>query len=129
MVEPLKEFYPSIKTGLLGFKRSLNAANSTVNTICYLNNLPLDLSGSIVLLLDPMLATGNTAIEALKILESKNPHSLLFISLIAAPEGVAAVSQAYPSLPIFTASLDRGLDRNFFIRPGLGDFGDRYFGQ
>lgn len=81
-----------------------------------------------VILLDPMLATGGSAVEAVRRLREAGATSLRFACLVAAPEGVAALESAYPELPVFTAAVDRCLNENGYILPGLGDAGDRMFG-
>jgi uracil phosphoribosyltransferase len=81
-----------------------------------------------VFLLDPMLATGGSAVAALDRLKANGARRLRLICLVAAPEGVRAVQEAHPDVGIWTAALDRGLDERAYIRPGLGDAGDRVFG-
>ena len=84
--------------------------------------------GSDVILLDPMLATGGSAVEAVRRMREAGATSLRFACLVAAPEGVAALESAYPELPVFTAAVDRCLNEHGYILPGLGDAGDRMFG-
>jgi uracil phosphoribosyltransferase len=80
------------------------------------------------IVVDPMLATGHSAAAAITMLKEAGAKNLKFVCLLAAPEGVAAFEAAHPDVPIFTASLDRELDSHAYIRPGLGDAGDRLFG-
>lgn len=89
---------------------------------------PPSLGDSDVILLDPMLATGGSAVEAVRRLREAGATSLRFACLVAAPEGVAALEAAYPELPVFTAAVDRCLNEHGYILPGLGDAGDRMFG-
>lgn len=93
----------------------------------YMKHPPV-LQGRDVILLDPMLATGGSAVEAMRRLGSAGADSMRFASLVAAPEGVAAVEDAFPDVPVFTAALDRCLNEKGYILPGLGDAGDRLFG-
>ena len=93
----------------------------------YMKHPPL-LRDQVVIILDPMLATGGSAIEAVRALKEAGAQSLRFACLVAAPEGISALESAYPDLPIHAAAIDRCLDENGFILPGLGDAGDRLFG-
>jgi uracil phosphoribosyltransferase len=86
------------------------------------------LAERLVILLDPMLATGNSAVAALDRLKARGATRIRFICLLAAPEGVRHVREAHPDVPIWTAAIDEKLDQNGYIRPGLGDAGDRVFG-
>lgn len=88
---------------------------------------PPDLERHDVIILDPMLATGGSAVEAVRLMEAAGAGSIRFVCVIAAPEGVATLEQAHPSVTIHAAALDRGLDERGFIVPGLGDAGDRMF--
>jgi uracil phosphoribosyltransferase len=81
-----------------------------------------------VFVVDPMLATGGSAVHALDKLKSAGARRLALVCLVVAPEGVEAVTKAHPEVPIWTAAIDRELDENAYIRPGLGDAGDRVFG-
>ena len=94
----------------------------------YYAKLPANIQDSYVLLIDPMLATGGSAVAALDMLTRAGARHLRLVCIVAAPEGVAAVEKAYPSVPIFTPVVDRELNAHKFIVPGLGDFGDRLFG-
>ncbi|MGZ4236331.1 MAG: uracil phosphoribosyltransferase, partial [Solirubrobacteraceae bacterium] len=77
---------------------------------------------------DPMLGTGNTAIAAVERLKEARPKSIKFVCLLTCPEGLAAMDDVHPDVPVYTAAVDRELDENAYIRPGLGDAGDRVFG-
>ena len=81
-----------------------------------------------VYLVDPMLATGGSAIDAVTQIKKKNPKHIKFVCIIAAPEGIEAFSKEHPDVPIITAAVDEGLNENCYIYPGLGDAGDRIFG-
>jgi uracil phosphoribosyltransferase len=81
-----------------------------------------------VFVVDPMLATGGSAVNAISRLKREGAERITFVCLVAAPDGIAALHEAHPEVPIFTATVDRELDENAYIRPGLGDAGDRIFG-
>ena len=100
----------------------------TKEPIEYYSKLPSNVNQGPVLLIDPMLATGGSASHAATILESKGCKNIHFVCLVAAPEGVLKMNSMHPSIPIHAASLDKELDKNAYIRPGLGDAGDRIFG-
>lgn len=93
-------------------------------------NLVRRLSQRYVFLLDPMLATGGSAIQAIKVLLSRGvvEEKIVFINLVASPEGIEAITSAFPKMTIVTAQVDEGMNEKKYILPGLGDFGDRYFG-
>ena len=104
----------------------------TLTPIWYYNKIPVEFDkpeDKIILILDPMLATGNSAIDAIKLFDTKKvPHkNIRFVSLISAPEGLEKVTALYPNVKIVTASIDKCLNNNGYIRPGLGDAGDRIF--
>jgi len=90
--------------------------------------LPKKLGNTEIILIDPMLATGGSAVAALDYLREQGAKNLRLVSLVAAPEGIARVRKSYPKLPIFTAAIDRQLNNVGYILPGLGDAGDRLFG-
>ena len=94
----------------------------------YYCKLPPDIDERDVILLDPMLATGGSAIDAVTALKKRSPLSIKFVCIIAAPEGIAALAAAHPDVPVYAAALDERLDENKYILPGLGDAGDRIFG-
>lgn len=96
----------------------------------YYAKLPADIARRHVLLLDPMLATGGTALAAIQILlDNGVPEDhIVFVNLLAAPEGIAAVRERYPRVPLVTSSIEERLNENAYMLPGIGDFGDRYFG-
>ena len=94
----------------------------------YYCKLPKDIHERDVIVLDPMLATGGSAVDAIDQIKSKNPRSIKFMCIIAAPEGLNALKEAHPDVDIFVASLDEKLNDHGYIVPGLGDAGDRIFG-
>ena len=110
------------------FDISACSVMSTAVVSQYYAKLPKHIEDSYVLLIDPMLATGGSAVAALDMLTKAGARHLRLVCIVAAPEGVAAVEHAYPSVPIFTPVVDRELNAHKFIVPGLGDFGDRLFG-
>jgi uracil phosphoribosyltransferase len=96
--------------------------------VSYYNKLPPTCPNDLVILLDPMLATGGSAVDAITVLKDWGAQQIKFVGIIAAPEGVRNVQTRHPDVPLYVAALDRELDDNRFIRPGLGDAGDRLFG-
>jgi uracil phosphoribosyltransferase len=120
MLQGFLDVVPTAATGYIGLRRN----EETLLPYEYYRNLP-DLTGAHLFLLDPMLATGGSINAALAALPLESIETVSILSIIAAPEGVGAVAAAYPDVSIYTASLDRALDANGFIRPGLGDAGDR----
>jgi uracil phosphoribosyltransferase len=94
----------------------------------YYESLPPGLGGSEVVVADPMLATGGSAVHALDVLKAQHPARLRFVCLVAAPEGLEKLAAAHPDVPVTTASVDDHLDERGYIRPGLGDAGDRLYG-
>jgi uracil phosphoribosyltransferase len=124
MVDGFLRLLAAARVGHLGMQRD----EDTLEPSGYYERLPHDLGEAHVFLLDPMLATGGSAVAALDRLKANGARQLRLICLVAAPEGVQAVRDAHPDVPIWTAALDRQLDENGYIRPGLGDAGDRVFG-
>jgi len=94
----------------------------------YYSKLPHDLTGSFVLMIDPMLATGGSAVAALDLLSKAGARDVRMICIVAAPEGIALVERHHPDVRVFTPVVDTGLNAHKFIVPGLGDFGDRLYG-
>ena len=90
--------------------------------------MPPNLDEKILLVTDPMLATGGSASEALQMLKDKGAKKIIFMCIVAAPQGIKKVSEDHPEIPIYTAAIDEGLNENCYILPGLGDAGDRIFG-
>ncbi|NKQ41426.1 MAG: uracil phosphoribosyltransferase [Sulfurovum sp.] len=124
MLNPFMEILPKSRVGFLGMNRD----EETLQAHSYYNKIPMQALGNTVLLLDPMLATGGSALSALDFLKSKGVTNVTFVCLVAAPEGVAAINKEYPNVTIYTAALDEKLNEKGYIVPGLGDAGDRIFG-
>jgi uracil phosphoribosyltransferase len=124
MVDGFLRLLPDARVGHLGMARD-EAAHKPVD---YYSRLPPGMAESHVFLLDPMLATGGSAVNALQHLRDAGAGHLELVCLVSAPEGIQAVNEAHPEVKIWTAAVDRGLDENAYIRPGLGDAGDRVFG-
>lgn len=124
MLPGMLELVPSARVGHLGLQRDERTAVASQ----YYAKLPPNIESSYVLLIDPMLATGGSAVAALDVLTRAGAKHIRLVCIVAAPEGVAVVEKAYPAVPIFTPIVDRELNAHKFIVPGLGDFGDRLFG-
>jgi uracil phosphoribosyltransferase len=124
MVEAVLELLPHARVGHIGLQRDEQTAVASQ----YYQKLPRDLSQSTALIVDPMLATGGSAVAAIAMLQRAGARDIRLICIVAAPEGIAAVEAAHPGVHVFTPAIDRGLDANKFILPGLGDFGDRLYG-
>jgi uracil phosphoribosyltransferase len=124
MVDGFLRLVPDARVGHLGMYRDEEA----LRPVGYYENIPPGVEASEVFVVDPMLATGGSATQAIARLKRAGAQRIHFVCLVAAPEGVAALLEAHPDVPIFTATVDRQLDENGYIRPGLGDAGDRIFG-
>ncbi|MBX3377813.1 MAG: uracil phosphoribosyltransferase [Phycisphaeraceae bacterium] len=124
MAEGVLEMMPEARVGHLGIFRD----EQTLKPIAYLKRLPKDLNAGPVLLVDPMLATGGSAAAAITMLHEAGATDLRMICLVAAPEGIAAVTAAAPGMTIYTAAIDERLNEKGYILPGLGDAGDRLYG-
>jgi len=124
MVESALSALPGSEVWHLGMYRD----ETTHRAISYYNKLPATSPDDLVILLDPMLATGGSAADATAVLKSWGAPRITFVGIIAAPEGVRRMYDEHPDVPIHVARLDRQLDENCYIRPGLGDAGDRLFG-
>jgi uracil phosphoribosyltransferase len=118
------QLLPKAKMGHIGIKRN----EETLEPIEYYYKTPKDLENSIVIILDPMLATGGSVSAAINYLKQNGANNIMVASIIAAPEGVDRVLKEHPDVHIYTAALDRGLNEKGYIVPGLGDAGDRVFG-
>src|SRR5579864_3051776 len=123
LLAPVLELLPRVSVGYIGLERDEDTAVARI----YYKKLPR-LQGKIPLLLDPMLATGGSAAQALDLIKEAGGRDPRFICVVAAPEGVQVVQERHPEVHIFTAALDEGLNDRAYIVPGLGDFGDRLFG-
>lgn len=123
MLQPLVDLFPDVSVGYIGLERD----HATAQARSYYCKLP-PIGNSRVLLLDPMLATGGSAVQALEVVMEQGAKDICLLNIVASPEGVQLVGTAFPSVRIFTAALDRGLNDRKYILPGLGDFGDRLYG-
>ena len=124
MVDGILEIIPTAKVGHIGLARD----EKTHEPMEYLCKLPSDLKEREVFVLDPMLATGGSAIAAIQMLKDKGCKNIHFMCIIAAPEGVAALTKAHPDVDLYIGAQDERLNENAYIVPGLGDAGDRIFG-
>jgi uracil phosphoribosyltransferase len=124
LVDGFLDFLPKAQIGHVGIYRD----ERTLAPVGYYAKLPKGLRRCLVLVLDPMLATGGSATAAISFLKKKRAERIRFVSLVAAPEGVRKLTRAHPDVKIFTAVLDRRLNDRGYILPGLGDAGDRTFG-
>lgn len=124
MVDAAVDALPSARVWHLGMYRD----EETKQPVSYYNRLPHRCADDLIILLDPMLATGGSATDAVAVLKNWGAPRLKFVGIKAAPEGAGRMLEAHPDVPIHVASLDRQLDERAFIRPGLGDAGDRLFG-
>lgn len=124
MLPGMLELVPGARVGHIGLQRD----EVTAVASRYYSKLPPRLDASVVLMIDPMLATGGSAVAALDMLRKAGARHITLVCIVAAPEGIAAVERAYPDVPIFTPVIDERLNEQKFIVPGLGDFGDRLYG-
>jgi uracil phosphoribosyltransferase len=124
MVDAFLRLLPGARVGHVGVYRD----EQEHRPVDYYERLPPGLADSHVFVVDPMLATGGSAVHALDILRAAGAQDLALVCLVVAPEGLRAVEEHHPDVPIWTAAVDRELDENAYIRPGLGDAGDRVFG-
>ena len=124
MVEGMLRILPSARVGNIGLYRD----PETLGAVEYYFKLPNEMSDRDVIVLDPMLATGNSAVAAVERVKTASPRSIKFVCLLAAPEGLLNLQESHPDVPIWTAAVDDHLDEHGYIIPGLGDAGDRLFG-
>jgi uracil phosphoribosyltransferase len=124
LVDGFLRLVPDARVGHLGMYRDEEA----LRPVGYYENIPSGVADAEVFVVDPMLATGGSSTQAIARLKRAGAQRITFVCLVAAPEGVKALQSAHPEVPILTAALDRELDDNGYIRPGLGDAGDRIFG-
>ena len=115
---------PGARVGHIGLYRD----PKTLTAVEYYFKMPSEMAERDVVVVDPMLATGNSAVAAVERLKELNPKSIKFVCLLTCPEGVKTMQTAHPDVPIYTAAIDRELDSHGYILPGLGDAGDRIFG-
>jgi uracil phosphoribosyltransferase len=123
MVEPAVKLFPEVAVGYIGLERHEDTAVAR----SYYSKLP-NLEGKFTLCLDPMLATGGSASQAVSLIKAHGAHRIVMVSVVTAPEGLAKFEAEHPDVPVVTAALDRGLNERKYIVPGLGDFGDRLYG-
>jgi uracil phosphoribosyltransferase len=123
MVQPFTDIFPDVSVGYVGLERD----HETARPRNYYCKLP-PLTGRHVLIVDPMLATGGSAVQALSVVKQHGGARARLVCIVAAPEGVAEVERHHPGTVIYTAALDRALNERKYILPGLGDFGDRLYG-
>ena len=119
-------YFKEAKVGFIGLKRDEKTAEPRE----YYRNIPKITKDDLVIVLDPMIATGGSALAALRILESQGikENRIIFVSLICAPQGLKRVKKNFPKIKVITVSVEKGLSKDKFILPGIGDFGDRFFG-
>ena len=124
MVDGILSLFPAAKVGHIGLYRD----EETLEPQEYYCKLPTQIEEKVVMVVDPMLATGGSACDAIKLLKKRGCTKIKLMSIIAAPEGVSKVAEAHPDIEIFVSTLDRCLNEHGYILPGLGDAGDRIFG-
>ncbi len=124
IVDGMLKIVPNARVGHIGLFRD----PKTLEPVEYFYKVPNDLSDRDVIVCDPMLATGNSAVAAVERVKKSKPASLRFVCLLACPEGIATFEKAHPDVPVFTAAVDERLNDHGYIVPGLGDAGDRLFG-
>jgi uracil phosphoribosyltransferase len=124
MLDAVLELLPTARVGHIGLQRD----EATAVASKYYTKLPPGLDSSYVLMIDPMLATGGSAVAALDLLKSSGARTIRMICIISAPDGVALVEKQHPDVQVYTPVVDRELNAHKFIVPGLGDFGDRLYG-
>lgn len=124
MVDGVTTLIPAAKVGHIGLYRN----PETLKPVKYYSKLPKDINDRDVIILDPMLATGWTAVDAINIIKEEKPKSIKFMCIIAAPEGIENLTKNHSDVQIYCAALDQKLNKKGFIIPGLGDAGDRIFG-
>ncbi|WP_326717612.1 uracil phosphoribosyltransferase [Vagococcus jeotgali] len=124
MVDGMLELIPAAKVGHVGLYRD----EETFEPVEYFVKLPADIAERQLFVVDPMLATGGSAIMAIDLLKKRGATNIKFVCLVAAPEGITALQEAHPDVDIYTAGLDEKLNEQGYIVPGLGDAGDRLFG-
>ena len=124
LLDGILELIPAARVGFVGLYRD----PETLKPVQYYCKVPAELDNRMTIVVDPMLATGNSSVAAIDLLKEKGAKNIRFLCLLAAPEGVARMREAHPDVPIVTASLDDHLNDHGYIVPGLGDAGDRMFG-
>lgn len=123
MLQPFHDIFPDVSVGYVGLERD----HATAVARSYYCKLP-PLANTRVIVVDPMLATGGSAAQAVDVVKAAGGKEIVFVCIVASPEGVAKLQKAHPDVAIHTGALDRGLNAKKYILPGLGDFGDRLYG-
>lgn len=124
MLDAVLELLPHARVGHMGLQRDERTAEART----YYSRLPDGLEDSTILVVDPMLATGGSAVSAVDMIKAAGGRDIRLVCIVAAPEGLAALAAAHPDVDVYTPAVDRGLNDSKFILPGLGDFGDRLYG-
>lgn len=124
MLDAMLQMVPAAKVGHIGIYRD----EKTYKPVEYYTKLPSDIEERDVFVLDPMLATGGSAVDAISVIKRYNPKSIKFLCVVAAPQGIKALTEAHPEVQVFCAAKDNDLNEECYIIPGLGDAGDRIFG-
>ncbi len=124
MLDAMSDFVPGSKVGFVGLERD----ETTAIAHSYYQKLPAQLADAEAIILDPMLATGGSALATIELLKQNRASTIRLACVLAAPEGIALLNERHPDVRVFTTVIDRGLNEKKYILPGLGDFGDRYFG-
>ena len=124
ILDGMLQIVPNARVGHIGLYRD----PKTLDAVEYFYKVPADLSDRDVIVCDPMLATGNSAVAAIERVKASKPASLKFVCLLTCPEGLKTMNEAHPDVPVYTASIDERLNDHGYIVPGLGDAGDRLFG-
>ncbi|PTV96360.1 uracil phosphoribosyltransferase [Rhodobacter aestuarii] len=124
LLDGILELIPAARVGFVGLYRD----PETLQPVQYYCKVPAELEDRTVIVVDPMLATGNSSAAAVQLMKDKGAKNIRFLCLLAAPEGIARMREAHPDVPIVTASIDEQLNDHGYIVPGLGDAGDRMFG-
>ncbi len=124
MLDGILELIPAARVGFIGLYRD----HETLQPVQYYFKVPTQLEDRVVIVVDPMLATGNSSVAAVDLLKKAGAVNIRFLCLLAAPEGIARMKAAHPDVPIVTAAVDSHLNDHGYIVPGLGDAGDRMFG-
>src|SRR6185312_11412668 len=123
MMQPFLDTFPDVSVGYVGLERD----HETAIARSYYCKLP-ELENKRVIVVDPMLATGGSAVQAVNVVKAAGAKEIVFICIVASPEGAAAMQKNHPEIPIHAGALDRELNHRKYILPGLGDFGDRLYG-
>lgn len=124
MADGILRLFPNARVGHIGLYRDPD----TTQPVSYYRNFPPGMENQPIMVLDPMLATGGSAIAGVGMVKEAGGRSISFLSVVAAPEGIAAFHEAHPDVPVYTAAVDQGLNDKAYIVPGLGDAGDRLYG-